>query len=97
MKKDGFFIIAILFLIFLIIAIIPIINFSNKSDLEGRIYCVDEQRNVEACVEVYSPVCGYVQIECITTPCNPIEENFSNSCFACQNERVLYYIEGECA
>ena len=66
-----------------------------NDDTVGTI-CPDESRNVDACIEIYQPVCGLTRIECITTPCDPIPETYSNSCFACQNERVISYTEGEC-
>ena len=53
--------------------------------LEERVNCTDESRNVDACIEIYQPVCG-----------RPINQTFSNSCFACMNENVIYYTEGEC-
>ncbi len=59
-------------------------------------FCSPESRNAEACTMDYNPVCGYVQVECITTPCNPVPETFSNSCVACSNEDVLYWTQGEC-
>jgi len=58
--------------------------------------CLSEQRNVDACIEIYQPVCGQVQVECIKAPCDPIKETFGNSCKACMNPRVLSYTEGEC-
>ena len=58
--------------------------------------CLPEQRNVDGCIEIYQPVCGQVQIECITTPCNPVKETFENSCKACINTRVISYTGGEC-
>ena len=58
--------------------------------------CLPEQRNAEACIEIYQPVCGQMQVECITTPCDPIKQTFENSCKACANERVISYTEGEC-
>jgi len=58
--------------------------------------CLPEQRNVDACTGIYQPVCATVQVQCITTPCNPIQETFSNFCFACQNSLVSSYIEGKC-
>ena len=57
--------------------------------------CTPEQRNV-ACIQIYQPVCALVDIVCITTLCNPVEETFSNSCVACSNSSVQSYIEGEC-
>ncbi len=59
--------------------------------------CPPEYENVEACDDVLEPVCGIIDIQCITTPCNPIEETFSNRCYACINELVTGYINGECA
>lgn len=58
-------------------------------------FCL-ESETADFCTTIYEPVCGLVQVECITAPCPPVAQTFSNSCFACQNERVLYWIEGEC-
>ena len=60
------------------------------------IFCDEESRGVEFCIEIYQPVCARVQIECITTPCDPIGQTFSNNCFACMNNNVLDYVNGEC-
>lgn len=74
----------------------------DKDDVEkptvklGAIDCKPEQREADACIEIYQPVCGQVQVECITAPCDPIKQTFSNSCFACMNPRVMSYTEGEC-
>ncbi len=38
--------------------------------------------NQIACTMEYMPVCGSVQVQCITAPCNPIRETFSNNCMA---------------
>jgi hypothetical protein len=61
------------------------------------INCTSEQKGAEACIELYAPVCASVQIQCITTPCEPIQKTFSNSCFACSEHSVDSYVEGECA
>lgn len=58
--------------------------------------CMPDQRNVDACIEIYQPVCGQMQVECITMPCEPVKQTFENSCKACMNDRVLSYTEGEC-
>lgn len=34
------------------------------------------------CTAQYEPVCGFVQVQCITTPCDPVRTDFSNSCMA---------------
>jgi hypothetical protein len=71
----------------------------SQSAVEGKlgaIDCKEEERNVDACIEIYQPVCGQMQVECITAPCDPAKQTFENSCKACANDRVLSYVEGEC-
>ncbi|MAF79787.1 hypothetical protein CL629_01780 [bacterium] len=58
--------------------------------------CLPEQRDVDACIEIYQPVCGIVNVQCVTTPCYPVQETFENSCKACSNSLVSSYVEGEC-
>jgi hypothetical protein len=58
--------------------------------------CSPEQRNAEACIEIYAPVCASMQVQCVTTPCEPIPTQYPNSCFACANSNVTSYAEGEC-
>jgi len=58
--------------------------------------CLPEQRNVDACIEIYQPVCATVNVQCVTTPCDPVQETFSNSCKACTNPLVSSYTNGEC-
>ena len=56
------------------------------SDNDGqKSFCPDESRNADACIEIYQPVCGF-----------PINKTFSNSCFACMDENVIYHTRGEC-
>ena len=59
--------------------------------------CAPESRLAEFCTAIYAPVCAKVQVECVTTPCDPVPETYSNSCAACINERVVSYTAGECA
>lgn len=66
-------------------------------NITGQVFaCTEEQRNVDACIDIYQPVCATVNIQCITTPCNPIKETYSNSCRACKNSLVDFYTMGEC-
>ncbi len=50
-----------------------------------KYYCSDESRNVDACIEIYKPVCGNDA------------RTYSNSCFACMNLNVAFYLEGNCS
>lgn len=61
-----------------------------------RFNCSKESRNTDFCIEIYQPVCGWFnpeEIVCVKYPC---AVTFSNSCFACQSEDILYYTNGEC-
>ncbi len=63
---------------------------------EERFNCTEESRTADFCIEIYQPVCGWndpEKIRCIKFPC---ASTSSNSCFACQDENVLYYTEGVC-
>ncbi len=63
---------------------------------ENRVYCTEEQRQVDACIEIYQPVCGHFnseKIRCIQAPC---AAQYPNSCFACMDENVLYFVDGAC-
>lgn len=60
------------------------------------IACAQEQRNVDACAEIYAPVCATVQIQCIKAPCYPIKQTFGNSCEACRDQLTSWYVPGEC-
>ncbi len=53
-----------------------------KKDLEPKI-----------CTMEYAPVCAQVKVQCVTTPCNPVEQTFWNKCTAGDN-KILY--TGEC-
>mgnify|MGYP000197478753 CR=1 FL=1 len=58
--------------------------------------CMPEQREADACVTLYNPVCGEVHVQCITAPCPPVYQTFPNSCEACRNSLVESYTQGEC-
>ena len=63
---------------------------------EEKFFCSNESRNAEACITLYDPVCGWNDpdiIKCIKFPC---ANTYSNSCFACMDENVLYYTKGVC-
>ncbi len=59
--------------------------------------CTKEQRGMDVCTQVYQPVCGTVNIQCVTEPCDSVEQTFSNPCFACGGSLVESYTSGECS
>ena len=68
----------------------------EKSEAEIENYCNEESRKGDVCITLYKPVCGWFdseKIQCIKFPC---AETYSNSCFACLDEKVLYWTESEC-
>lgn len=36
----------------------------------------------KACTKEYMPVCGMVQVQCVTAPCDPVRTDFGNQCMA---------------
>ena len=68
----------------------------QDGNIDVRNFCTEEQKKADACIEIFRPVCGWSdpeKIQCIKYPC---ASTFSNSCFACVDENVLYWTEGEC-
>lgn len=51
-------------------------------------YCRPAQREVLSCFEAYRPVCGYF---------SGGSQDYDNECFACQQEVVVYWMQGRCA
>lgn len=49
----------------------------------------------EVCTKEYRPVCGEIQVQCITTPCDPIKTTFGNRCEA-ENAGAENIVEGTC-
>lgn len=47
------------------------------------------------CTKELKPVCAMIQPQCFTTPCDPIERTFSNSCLAKEAGAKIKY-EGRC-
>lgn len=47
------------------------------------------------CTKEYKPVCGAKQVQCITTPCNPIPTTYSNEC-TMKTDGATFLSEGQC-
>jgi hypothetical protein len=48
------------------------------------------------CTADYSPVCGSKEIQCVTTPCDPVLETYSNRCHLDADVSATYLFDGEC-
>ncbi len=48
-----------------------------------------------ACTKEYNPVCALTQIQCITTPCDPVQETYGNTCMMEAADAEFLY-QGEC-
>lgn len=49
----------------------------------------------QACIELWAPVCGAKQVQCVRAPCNPVPTTYSNSCFM-GVDKATFIHEGEC-
>lgn len=58
--------------------------------------CSAEEKATQICTMEYAPVCGLVEVQCVTTPCDPVPETFSNGCSACSQGNVISYTPGAC-
>ncbi len=47
------------------------------------------------CTMQYEPVCGEKQVQCITTPCDPIRSTYGNACMAAADQATVIF-EWEC-
>lgn len=66
----------------------------------GCIHSEDPEKHAEEdvvfCTLEWAPVCGKVDVQCVTTPCDPVQETFSNLCSA-EAAGAYDIVEGECA
>lgn len=76
------------------------INYQKQCEKEGNCltknYCKpSDRKNNTVCLDVYMPVCGWfnTNIQCLVYPCAAA---YSNSCNACIDSKVVYWIAGEC-
>jgi hypothetical protein len=40
----------------------------------------NDSTGVPVCTKEYRPVCGSLEVQCITTPCDPVKKTYSNKC-----------------
>jgi Domain of unknown function (DUF4377)/META domain len=64
--------------------------------LIAGISTVSAATDTVACTMEHAPVCGSVQVQCITAPCNSVRQTFSNTCMA-NAQNATNVTQGECA
>jgi hypothetical protein len=67
---------------------------------DGQLFVEDVEQptsdpDKEPCTREYHPVCGKVQVQCVTAPCPPIDTTFPNRCVA-ENAGATDIREGAC-
>lgn len=77
-------------------------SYPRQCSHEGKIFVeameqvmVDGQEDIKPCTREYQPVCGEIQVQCITTPCPPLRTTFANRCEA-ENAGAIDITEGAC-
>jgi hypothetical protein len=43
------------------------------------------------CTMQYEPVCAEKQVQCVTTPCNPIRSTYGNACMAAADQATIIF------
>ena len=50
---------------------------------------------MKVCTREYNPVCGQKEVQCITAPCNPVQQTYGNACTA-EADGAEVISQGEC-
>jgi len=70
-------------------------HLSDFKVMEKELHSGDNEEQT-SCIEIYKPVCGSVQVQCVTTPCPPQIQTFSNRCYLNRNRQATFLHEGVC-
>ncbi len=84
-KRKLLVIFGILFILLIIATVFLLINLNKKNAHPERNYCTWKSRFADVCITLYQPVCEKKK-----------KKTYSNSCVACINRDVEYYLSGEC-
>ncbi|MFW5746571.1 MAG: hypothetical protein ACOCWQ_03395 [Nanoarchaeota archaeon] len=57
-------------------------SYPRQCRADGRLFVEQIDQDMQMCTREYLPVCGEVQVQCVTTPCPPINTTFPNRCEA---------------
>lgn len=69
----------------------------QESIVSERHYACSEFIPTTMCGKIQGPVCATIAIQCVTTPCDPIQETLESACAACDNGLVTSFRIGACA
>ena len=72
------------------------IFFNTDNAIANSELLEEKPTDVGVCAAVYAPVCASVKVECVTTPCEPVEQTFSNKCEMNKNALATFLRDGEC-
>ena len=56
----------------------------------------ENNENITVCTTQFEPVCASVEVQCVTTPCEAVEQTFGNLCEVNRNKNATYLRDGEC-
>jgi len=70
--------------------------FFDSANAVANTSVIDEPTDVGVCAAIYAPVCASVVVQCVTTPCDPVEQTFSNKCEMNKNSAATFLKDGEC-
>lgn len=63
--------------------------------VQGQVSSIVQEDEAVICTMEYLPVCGEIQVMCVTEPCNPVRETYSNACVA-EAAGATIIAEGPC-
>jgi len=69
---------------------------TTKKHKERVVIQNSNTHTMRPCTKEYLPICAEVAIECITTPCEPIKQTFSNACVLSNNKKATFLYKGAC-
>lgn len=98
MKRGLFLILPTMFFLMFVFGLASISFFVEEDVFDEQIIITQVERNycenrTLFCTKEYNPVCGYFFEDKIKSE---IRRVYSNPCTACSDERIEYWIKGEC-
>lgn len=72
-------------------------SYPRQCQAFGEIFVeeTDTELQPRPCTREYVPVCGEVEVQCVTAPCDPVKATFANNCLA-EKAGASNIVPGEC-